>query len=211
MYPNQDPNQNQYPIDYLNQIAAPPPKKSLFDRKLLVVIGIGVVLLVIIMVMSLLSSGSNNVDRLTHLAARLQTLQQVSQDASQNIKDSSLESTNSSLTILLANANRDALTQIDNAGGKSTSLNKTIVAEESGTDLKNELEDARLNATFDRNYARDMDYQLQTVLVLLQDINSRTNSTSLKNFLSQTYNNLQPIDKQLKAFNQADTTNVSSQ
>lgn len=207
MYPNQDQNQPEYPIDYLNQIAAPPPKKGLLDRKLLIVIGIGVVLLVVVMVMALLSGGgSNNTDRLTHLAARLQMLQQVSKDASQNIKDSSLNSTNSSLTILLTNAERDALTQLNSAGGNGNSLDKTIVAQESGTTLKNELEDARLNATFDRNYARDMDYQLQTVLVLLQDINDRTHSTSLKAYLSQTYNNLKPIDQQLKDFNKANTS-----
>ena len=78
-----------------------------------------------------------------------------------------------------------------------------ITASENGEKLKTTLEDARLNATFDRTYAREMSYQLETVAALMKDIYTNTNSKSLKTFLEATDNNLQPIKQQLAEFNAA--------
>ena len=82
-------------------------------------------------------------------------------------------------------------------------MDKAIITKESGEELKKTLEDARLNAVFDRTYAREMAYQLDTIAALMGDIHESTKSKSLKEFLINTDKNLQPIKNQFTDFNAA--------
>jgi LPXTG-motif cell wall-anchored protein len=190
-----DPQQNQYPIDYLNQIAPEQPKTGMSSKKFLLVVG-GAILLIIIALVMIFSSGSGGPkDKMQTLAARLITLQDISKKAQPNIKTGSLRATNSNYTIFLANANRDIAEPLKNNGVDVKSLDKTIKTKEDGEDLKTKLEDARLNAVYDRTYAREMAYQLERTAALMGDIYDHTNSKSLKEFLLKTDENLQPIRK----------------
>ena len=65
------------------------------------------------------------------------------------------------------------------------------------------LEDARLNAVFDRTYAREMEYQLATLLALMERVYSSTSSSSLKEYLEESYDNLEPLHEQFAAFDEA--------
>lgn len=206
MYPEQNGQPSpqasqQYPIDYLNQIAPQEKKPSLDNRKFFIFIGAGLLLAIIIGIFALSSGGNSPTEKMETLAARLQTLQSVSGKAQPNIKNSSLRSTNSSLTLLLTNANRDIVEPLKNNDINVQRLDKKIVQAENGEKLSAKLEDARLNAVFDRTYAREMSYQLDTTRVLMKDIYAKTNSKSLKSFLDATDKNLSPINKQLKDFN----------
>jgi uncharacterized protein (UPF0333 family) len=209
MYPdqnqNQPQNQQQYSIDYLNQIAPQPKKSGLNDKKFLFLVG-GGLLVAIIVGIFILSSGGGSTGpkgKMQTLAARLLTLQTISNTAQKNIKSGKLRSANSSLTIFLTNANRDAVDPLAKNGVEIKGIDKKITAAEAGTDLSGKLEDARLNAVFDRTYAREMGYQLDTVAVLMKDIYANTKSKSLKDFLVGTDNNLEPIKKELYDFNAA--------
>jgi len=206
MYPEQQqPNQpQQYSIDYLNQIAPQPKKPGLNRRLFLVIIGGGLVLVLIVGVLTLFSSGSNGpTQKMETLAARLKTLQTISDNAQPNIKSNSLRSTNSTLDILLTNANRDIITPLSKNNIDIKNIDKSITATENGSALSQKLSDAKLNAVFDRTYASEMNYQLNTVLVLMQDIYTRVNSKSMKDFINTTTTNLQPIEKQFDNFNAA--------
>jgi hypothetical protein len=203
MNPNQNPNQNQYSIDYLNQISAPAKKPGMSNRIIMILVGVGV-LIAIVAGFALLSGGSTSTaKKLETLTARLKTLQTISSKSQATIKSGALRNTNSNLSIFLTNASHDVETPLKNNGISSTNLDKTIVAAESGTDLTKKLEDARLNAIFDRTYAREMSYQLATVASLIREIYNSSNSKLLKTFLLTTDTNLRPIKNQLSDFNAA--------
>jgi uncharacterized protein (UPF0333 family) len=197
-----EPNQHEYPIDYLNQIAPEQKKPLMNSRVIIVIVGILVVLAAVIGFLILVSGGgASDSQKLQTLSARMQTLEKISKAAEKNIKSSSLRSTNSTLSLFLTNANRDIITPLKNNGIKVASLDKTIVKKEDGTKVKATLEDARLNAIYDRTYAREMNFQLDTVASLMKQIYTTTKSKSLKDFLLSTDNNLKPIRKQLSDFN----------
>ncbi len=200
-----NPEQNQYPIDYLNQIAPQQPKAGMSRNKFLMLMGGGLLLIIIVVVLMLSSGGGGPKDKMQTLAARLTTLQDISKKAQPNLKSSALRATNSGLTILLTNANRDIVDPLKINGIDTTKLDKTIQTKEDGKALTAKLEDARLNATYDRTYAREMTFQLQTTSALMGDIYDHSNSKSLKDFLTATDNNLQPITKSLSDF--SDTGN----
>ncbi len=195
-----NPDQNPYPVDYLNQIA-PQQKKLMLNSKLVIGLISGVVLLVIIAVFIINSSATGPTQKIQTLAARLLTLQTISSDAQKTIKSSALRSINSTLTIYLENTNRDIVSPLAKSGVDVTKIDKSITQQEDGSALKQKLEDARLNALYDRTYSREMTYQLDTVATLMQDIYSNSGNKTLKDFLQTTASNLQPITKQLSEFN----------
>ena len=199
---NQQP-QPQYSIDYLNQIAPQPKKPGLNNKTFLLLVGGGLLLVIIVGIFVLSSGGSGPTQKMQTLAARMQTLQTISDKAQKNIKSGQLRSTNSNLTIFLTNANRDIVDPLKKNGVDIKKLDKTIVTAEKGDALSTKLEDARLNATFDRTYAREMGYQLDTLAVLMKDIYNKGNSKSMKDFLLATDKNLEPIKKELNDFNAA--------
>lgn len=196
------PGQTEYPIDYLNQIAPEQQKPGLSGKWVLLLIGVGVVAVIFIAIF-LLSSAGGSTQKLQTLTARMQTLQKISEGAEKNIKSGSLRSTNSTLSIFLTNANKDIEKPLANNGIKPKSLDKSIVKKEDGAKVSAALEDARLNATFDRTYAREMGFQLETLAGLMKEIYTTTKSKSLKEFLVSTDTNLTPIRKQLTDFNSA--------
>jgi uncharacterized protein (UPF0333 family) len=194
------PNQVEYPIDYLNQIAPEQKKPGMDGKWVLGLIGLGVVAVIFIAIF-FLSSGTSSTQKLQTLAARMQTLQKISDSAEKNIKSSSLRTTNSTLSIFLTNANRNIETPLKNNKVDAKKLDKSIVKKEDGSKVTAALEDARLNATYDRTYGREMSFQLDTLHNLMQDIYTSTKSKSLKEFLVSTDDNLTPIRKQLTDFN----------
>ena len=198
------PNQNEYPIDYLNQIAPEEKKPLMNSRIILVIVGILVVLAAVVAFLVLVSSGgASDGQKLQTLSARMQTLEKISKAAGKNIKSGSLQTTNSTLSLFLTNANRDIVTPLQNNGIKASNLDKTIVKKEDGSKVTAALEDARLNAIYDRTYAREMSFQLDTLASLMKQIYTTTKSKSLKEFLLTTDTNLKPIRTQLAEFNAA--------
>lgn len=198
-----NPETPQLPIDYLNQIAPAPQKPGLNKRALLmVVLLIGVVLTIVISFLVFISnaSGGPKSDMQT-LAIRMQALQKVSDSSQKNIKSSTLRGTNSILKSFLSNANRDIVEPLAANKVDIKKLDKRLVAKEKTDTLAADLEEARLNATFDDTYAREMSFKLTTLSILMESIYKTSHSKSLKEFLENTDSNLQPIKKQLDEFN----------
>jgi hypothetical protein len=196
MYPDQNP----YSIDYLNQIAPKPHKPGLSSKLRVIFIALGGLVILTIILMIFAGLGPKT-DASQHLAARLQSTQTIVDGAQTNLKSSQLRSLNSNLSIYLTNANRDIVTPLQNNGIRVTKLNKSIVTQENGAAISARLEDARLNAVYDRTYAREMSYQLETIMLSMQQIYTTTKSQSLKTFLLAAYDNLTPIQKGFSDFN----------
>ena len=196
-----NPDQNPYPIDYLNQIAPEQPKQGMNNKLFFMLIGGGLLVAIIVGILALTSGSGGPTQKMQTLAARMITLQTISSDAQKNIKSNQLRTTNSTLSLFLTNANRDIAEPLSKNGVDVKKIDKSIQTKEKGEKLTAKLEDARLNATFDRIYASEMTYQLETTAALMKEIYTSTGSKSLKEFLEKTDDNLQPIKKQLADFN----------
>jgi hypothetical protein len=200
MYPenNQPPSTN--PADYLNQIAPQPTRKAnLFDNKLIVLGGIAAVLLVIMIIVGgILSGGQKPIEQ---LAARLQTTSDIVDSSSGKIKSSQLRATNSSLHSQLINIIRDIEPILSKSNLNIKKLSSQVLSNESGDATLERLEDARLNAVYDRTYAREMAYQLDTLLTLMRQIDSKSSDETTKTFLDESYNNIEPLQQEFADFN----------
>ena len=200
MYPND--NQPTNPADYLSQIAPHAPKKTNFLQKrpiLIAGIGLGIIIMLFVIIGSL-SSGMGPTEQ---LAARLLATESTANDATTKLKSTQLRAINSNLKNYLTNTIRDITPIIATENIKINKLNKNVLSAESNTDMLAILEDARLNAIYDRTYAREMAYQLDTVLTLMLQIYNNSNSKSLKSFLTDARTNLKPIQKEFEDFNLA--------
>lgn len=204
MQPNDQP---QHPIDYLDSIAATPKRSAtgVSNKLFFGVIIAAVLLLLTVVPFILLNAGSNNSGNLSQLSARLQNLQTVTDAAQKNIVSSKLRATNTSLSLTLTGANRELEEPLKASEIDPAKLDPKIVARENTDELTKKLEDARLNAVHDRTYAREMTYQLDTLIVLVEQIESKTKKTSTKEALTTIRNNLQPLQKQFSDFNATTT------
>lgn len=194
-----------FPTNYLNQIAPQAPKKPVFTFgiKQIILIGIALIALVVILAVVTGNITSSKKDPLEHLSARLTATQAVVTAAQPNLKSSTLRSLNSNLNLYMTNTNRDITAPLTSAGINTKQLSKPIVASESTTALSARLEDARLNAVFDRTYAREMAYQLGTLMTLMNQISKSTSNARLKTFLKSAYDNLTPTQASFANFTTA--------
>lgn len=199
-----DAPQPQYSIDYLEQISTAPEKPAANNKLFFGAIIAAVLLAVVVAALLLLSGGQQNATNdMARLSLRLKTLQGIADSSQRTIKSSSLRSINTNLSLLLTNANRDIAGPLQASGVNMEKLNPAIVASESGSDMKKRLENGRLNAVFDRTYAREMSYQLETVEALIEELQTSTSSKSTATFLATTLEQVQPIQKQFADFTAA--------
>ena len=199
-----NPPNGQAPLDYLNQIAPQAPKKQLFELNLRTIILGGVVLVILVIIISMVGSSLGNARKepWERLSARLDATATVVNDASSNIKSSQLRSLNSDVKLYLTNTTRDLAPYLTKLGINSKSLPATIKTSESGAALSAALEDGRLNAKYDTTYAREMGYQLATIVALLQQL-ANSNGGSAKVFLQSAHDNLEPTYKAIEGFDTA--------
>ncbi len=198
-----NPNQDQYSIDYLNQISTTPQKPG-FDKKFLLLIGGGLLLVIVLFiavaVIGSISQGGASPQKLQTLYVRLETLGTISNEAKKQIKSNSLRATNASLVIFLTDANHDVVDPLTKSGVNVKKIDKSISQKFGGDELKQTLEEARLLATYDVVYAREMNYELETLQLLMKEIYDSTKSKSMKEFITSTDDSLVTIRKQLTDF-----------
>ena len=196
MQPNEP---TQHPIDYLDQISTAPKKPSPADRLLPIVLIAGILTALVVGILTLLGGDSGKND-LMRLAIRLETIQSISDSSQKTIKSSNLRSSNTNLSIFLTNTNRDLKPHLAAGGIDMSKPDPKIVAQESGQELRKRLEDARLNAAFDRTYAMEMSYELETLSALLAQIEKDSRNRSLREFIATTKSQLSPLNDQFAEF-----------
>lgn len=138
------------------------------------------------------------------LSVRLNTTQTIANDSQKNLKSSQLRSLNSNLRLFFTNTQRDIAKPLASFGVSAKTTSDSTIQTEAATAkaITQRLEDARLNAVYDRTYAREMDYQLATLLTLLRQTYNNSGDTATKRFLEDTYDNLAPIQQDFADFNE---------
>lgn len=203
MQPNDEPR---YAIDYLDSIATVPKggSKPVSDKLFFSLIGGGLLLALIVgLLFVFLSSGSSPKQDLARLSAKLQSLQTIADTTQENIVSNNLRGTNSTLSLTLTNAAADLAPLLSSNGINPEKLDKKLTeAEETDVILK-ELDDAWLNAVIDRSYAREMSYQLERLILLINQIENKTKDSSLKEYLVVTRDKMDPLRERFAQFNAA--------
>lgn len=204
MQPNEE---QQYAIDYLDSIATVPRStdKGVSDKLFFGLIAGGLLLaLVVGLLFAFLNTGNTTPKQdLARLSAKLQSLQTITDTTQKNIVSNNLRGINSTLSLTLTNTAGDLAPLLASNGVDSKKIDAKIVAAENTDEILKELDDAWLNAVIDRSYAREMSYQLETLILLLNQIDSKTNSASLKEFLADTKEKMEPLRDRFAQFNAA--------
>ena len=211
--PYQPPQQPQMPppvtpVDYLNQIAPQTTQKRRLGGPMKLIIGLiiaGVIILTFAIIFNVINSGQRS--PIEQLSARLVSTEAIAKDAQSRLKTSRLRSANSNLQVYFTNTNRDLAEPLAAVDVDPKKLSESVTKEEAAlaAATTNRLEDARLNAVYDRTYAREMAYQLSTLLALMQRVYQSTNSSSLKEYLETSYQNLEPLQKSFADYSEATT------
>lgn len=189
-----NPPNGQPPLDYLNQIAPQAPKKPLFVLNLRTIILGGIAAVILICIIAGIGGAISSAQKepWQRLSARLNATTAVVDGATANIKSSQLRSINSDLKLYLTNTKRDLTAPLTALDIKIDKLPEKIVASERSTGITERLEDGRLNAKYDSTYAREMTYQLATILSLLQELYATNVGPQTKEQLKAAYDNLLP-------------------
>lgn len=215
MYPNQQPQfpgsptpPQAPPPDYLNQIAPQAPKQSSLKLSLKKVIVLGGILVAAVIALAVTVNvviGSQR-QPLQQIAARLSSIQAIANDAQGNLKSSQLRSTNSNLRISLTNINRDIGAPLLKSGVDVSKLPESILQKESTDGVLGRLEDARLNAVYDRTYAREMTFILSNTLATMRQIENSTGNAELRTLIVNAIEDLDQIQQSFEAFSTSATS-----
>lgn len=198
MQPTQDP----YTIDYLDQIAPPQVNRGPSRRTIVLGSIIGALALItagFLIIMSM--QGPSDSTQVLGLKARIATLQTIVDKRQKQLGDTGLRATNSSLSAFL----KTATSEIEEPMTKNNikgNPDKTITTRETklAEDLNGKLDDAQLNGIFDRTYASEMNYQIQTLSNTMYALYKSTRSESLKSYLDTTDKSLSPVRTKFKEF-----------
>jgi hypothetical protein len=201
----QPDDQIQHPIDYLDSISTVPrkPAGGVSNKLFFGAIISAVLVIIFVGALVLFNSGSDSKENLSRLSVRLENLQKISDDSRKKIVSSGLRATNINLTLALTNGNRDIAEILTANDIDPQKISSSIKDEEKTDELTERLEDARLNAIFDRTYAREMSYELETLIVLIKQLETDTSDDAEKEFLATLRTNLEPLQKQFSDFSLA--------
>lgn len=183
------PSPNQFPVDYLNQIAAPVAQKKI--SPIILFGGIGAFILIAIgalLLIAAVSSPPNFTAQARTIQARLATLETVTDQQQKRLQQNQLSSMNTTLSASLLSMDADLVTILTARGLKSTDATLTTAKNTEKvylTTLTSTLNDSYLTGTLDRTYASQMTYELTILESKFQSLKSSANSTSVTDFYNR--------------------------
>lgn len=194
----------QYAVDYLGGIAPQQPKPgitiagfTLSKRALMVIIG-GTVALLLAAMLMIFSQKPQAVSQLneSNFYSHLIRTQEITKDGKKNIKNSKLRAHNGTLQTLLVGSASEMATPLQKSGMDPKKL-ESEAKKPSDEDKKllNSLNDARLNAVYDRAYVREMTHRLNTMLLMLDRIEKINSRESMQQYVKSTRPKLKDIQK----------------
>jgi len=197
-----NPNDSQdIPSNYLDEIAPKNSNGSLLNKKsTLIVIILGTLTLITILLMMVIQLTKGNSNTTEQLAARLTSIKSTVNQSTDSLKSPSIRAINSDLKIYLTNTIRDFKPFLEKKNIDIEKLSPKILETESNDQLLERLEDARLNAVFDRTYAREMSYTLESTENLINAIIKSNKDAEFKIFLENAKTNLTPIQEEFESF-----------
>ncbi len=203
MYPDNLNNQPQG-IDYLNQIATPPPAEG-FDKKTKIIIAIlsfiGLITLIAIFVFSQDSTPNANPSQ---VAARVNKLLTISKKYNNKFRSTSLQTTNSSLVAVLTTADASMGEALQATGINYKEKQKDILALDPSEKLEKKLDEALLNTQLDITYAHEMNVQITDTINRMKKVYKSTKSKKMREWLVKTAGDLENIQKQINQIIKAD-------
>ena len=203
MYPDNLNNQPQG-IDYLNQIATPPPAEG-FDKKTKIIIAIlsliGLITLIAIFVFSQDSMPNTNPSQ---VAARVNKLLTISKKYNNKFRSTSLQTTNRSLVAVLTTANASMSEALQATGINYKEKQKDILALDPSEKLEKKLDEALLNTQLDITYAHEMNVQITDTINMMKKVYKSTKSKKMREWLVKTAGDLENIQKQINQIIKAD-------
>jgi len=203
MYPDNLNNQPQG-IDYLNQIATPPPAEG-FDKKTKIIIAIlsfiGLITLIAIFVFSQDSMPNTNPSQ---VASRVNKLLTISKKYNNKFRSTSLQTTNSSLVAVLTTADASMGEALQTTGINYKEKQKDILALDPSEKLEKKLDEALLNAQLDITYAHEMNVQITDTINMMKKVYKSTKSKKMREWLVKTAGDLENIQKQINQIIKAD-------
>ena len=203
MYPDNLNNQPQG-IDYLNQIATPPPAEG-FDKKTKIIIAIlsfiGLTTLIAIFVFSQDSTPSASPSQ---VASRVNKLLTISKKYNNKFRSTSLQTTNSSLVAVLTTADASMGEALQATGINYKEKQKDILALDPSEKLEKKLDEALLNTQLDITYAHEMNVQITDTINMMKKVYKSTKSKKMREWLVKTAGDLENIQKQINQIIKAD-------
>ncbi len=186
-----------YDPNYLDSIAPVAPRPTFFSGSFgkIFFAMIGVFVLAVSLIIAF--SGKDNTADLQQIAVRLDNLIKVVKKVQPDLKSNNLSTTNSNYTIWMTDSLRDANDLLSQAGVKKTQYNKEMVSEEAtlADELAETFEDARLNATLDRVYARTMASEAEKLMNMFNLMAKQSGAPAIRDYAKTSSANLEPIQK----------------
>jgi hypothetical protein len=197
----------QYSIDYLDQMAA--PAKPAVDKRFLFV-GIGAAIALILAAILLFSNQkTTSTVNETKLYGTIVDIEASTNRSARLIKNSKLSAINGNMRTTMANAARDMETPLTNMGLDPVKL-KSDARNGSMNDKKFDtaLEDARLNSTYDRIYANEVNTKMKYMIAYMESIKKNNKRKSIQEFITKNEPSFQTIQKSIEEFQNSPEANL---
>ena len=192
------PEDQQVPsgIDYLNQISTPPKSSGSAGRKKFIISGIiiGAMLIASVLLLTTAKQQSPGASPIK-IAARLQKLQTVNQAFSKKLRGTAVQDASSSLGAILLTANQSITEPIKSYGVDMSKQSKDFEKLDPSEVLTKRLDEAYLNYQLDDTYAREMYFQIEDTMAMVDTVYSKTNNQVMKDYLKKTYEDLNGLKK----------------
>ena len=194
--------QSNYDPNYLDSIAAAPPRAAFFSGSFgkIFFAAIGVFVLAVSLIIAF--SGKDKTEDLQQVTVRVTNFVQLAKKEKPYLKSNKLSATNTSYTLLLTNAQADGEKLLGQAGVKKTQYSKKMVTTETklSKDLTQKFEDARLNAQLDSTYARSMAAETQKLISLLNTMANKSGAKAIRDFAKSLVTNLTSLQKSFDSY-----------
>lgn len=203
-------------MEYLNQIAASnrPAKSTVggglpfsLSPKVLIGLGIAIGLIFLIMIFGSIFGGDKNTEQslVQKLSLRSANLSETIDEYNRNLKSSNLRSLTGSLRAVLNETSASTATILEEDFGAKS--DKTAEEDEATyiEEVNTTLEDAKLNGLLDREFVREMTYQIGLLLSMESDILSKTKKDNLKDTINNSYTNLENLHKEFSDYSNETT------
>jgi len=189
---------NQYPVDYLNQIAAPAPQKT---ANKFAVFGLifGFLAIIVTAVAVISGAGTPSITaQATLMRDRVRALKIVTVEQQKRLAQSDLSGLNATLTASLTTTATD-LTELlgEKVGSGNGDKPKDETMKAFQASLSQKLNDAYLAGTLDRTYASEMAYQLKLLRTQMKKLAATGKTKAAKNFYNKNAPTIDTIAQKL--------------
>lgn len=188
--------EHEYPVDYLNQISQKQTTTGGPSKIVMIIAAVVGLLAIVIFLATMFSDkGPDVVDQTTALRARFNSLAEVAKENQTHLKDSRMYVGNTNLNTFLLSASSQIIEPAKKIGiadmAKSKPTKNVETAEEKLIlNLNSKFSDAALSGSIDRTYASEMNYQLDKLQIMIDDLYKKTKNKEMRDYLDTTSKNL---------------------